>query len=967
MTPRDHDTTGRTSPPDDDRTRVRPARDLADTPPQPPAVDDDVTRIAPLTQQRAAQASTDAATRINPPTHSDDSAGASSWRRVAQLQGESQVGVGMLLKARFLLVREIGRGGMGVVYLARDERKVEARDRHPYIAVKVLNDDFRRHPDSLIALQRESRRAQSLAHDHIVRVYDFDKDGAIVFMTMEYIEGDDLRGLIRSRLGEGMPLAEAWPLIEGMGRALQRAHAAGIVHSDFKPGNVMVGAGNVAKVFDFGIARAAKLAGAESGDDHTLFDAATLGALTPAYASLEMLRGDEPAFADDVYAFGCVVYELLSGRHPFGKQSATQAQAQQLRVAPLSTLSRRQNRAMRSSLAFAAAARPTMTVLLEQLRPRSRSERVLPYLLAGVLLLAGGAGAAVWLQVHAQREKVAGVLERFSPQAPNRFVHEAHARAALWALGEDDRRRLILDRSSTIEAFLLRRLDHYWQPARGREDYVGAQRILILRDQWKLFSPRLDARRSAMEQERDGLLNGLDTALTGAIDAGALFEDQPGNVVALLDRVRRLAPDSGLLRHAELELRYRRGCADALSAGRVDEARRWLTTGRRVFPHSTLLQECAHELDAATVTASVAPSVPPAPLVDDAQAQRAAQIATRIESVRTAAAANDVGKVKNQLAQIAASSPEHPFLRSEGAQRLTDAYLGLARGLCREGRWKDASAVVGQGLDAQDAPRLRQALARYQFALELEQLGTALPAPAVLQRLRERRMALQAQDADGFRAFQSDVAKAGRQRASYTATLLPKLEPVAAAPATPTKPEDPCRVSAPPGGAAICSDDLGKHGRGPELVVLPKPGRALAMMRREISVADFALFCADTKRCSVSRWTRRSAPVDDVRLALIGDYAAWLSSVSGRKYRLPRDAEWLRAARAGERACTATVSNSWGLLDMAGGIAEWVQDGEGVAVRGSQRGAAACIGPGAVSSDGEAARGIGARLVRELE
>ncbi|MCF5946673.1 protein kinase, partial [Xanthomonas perforans] len=196
----------------------------------------------------------------------------------------------------------------------------------------------------------------------------------------------------------------------------------------------------------------AKLAGAESGDDHTLFDAATLGALTPAYASLEMLRGDEPAFADDVYAFGCVVYELLSGRHPFGKQSATQAQAQQLRVAPLSTLSRRQNRAMRSSLAFAAAARPTMTVLLEQLRPRSRSERVLPYLLAGVLLLAGGAGAAVWLQVHAQREKVAGVLERFSPQAPNRFVHEAHARAALWALGEDDRRRLILDRSSTIEA-----------------------------------------------------------------------------------------------------------------------------------------------------------------------------------------------------------------------------------------------------------------------------------------------------------------------------------------------------------------------------------------------------------------------------------------------------------------------------------------------------------------------------------
>ncbi|WP_311239966.1 MULTISPECIES: protein kinase [unclassified Xanthomonas] len=966
MNTRDDDTAGRT-PPDDDRTRVQPARDPTETPPRPAASDDDATRLAPLTRQRAAHASDDVATRVNPPPHADDSAGASSWRRVAQLQGDAKVGVGMLLKARFLLVREIGRGGMGVVYLARDERKVEARDRNPYIAVKVLNDDFRRHPDSLIALQRESRRAQSLAHDHIVRVYDFDKDGAIVFMTMEYIEGDDLRGLIRSRLGEGMPLAEAWPLIEGMGRALQRAHAAGIVHSDFKPGNVMVGAGHVAKVFDFGIARAAKLAGADAGEDHTVFDAATLGALTPAYASLEMLRGDEPAFADDVYAFGCVVYELLSGRHPFAKQSATQAQAQQLRVAPLPTLSRRQNRGLRNSLAFEAGARQAMASLLEQLRPRSRGERLLPYVLAGGLLLVGAAGTAAWMQVYAQQQKVAGVLDRFSPQAPNRFVHEAHARAALWALGEDDRRRLILDRSSTIEAFLLKRMEHYWQPARGREDYVGAQRILVLRDQWKLFSPRLDARRSAMEQERDRLLNGLDTALTGAIAAGALFEDQPGNAVALLERVRRLAPDSGLLRHAELELRYRRGCADALNAGRIDDARRWLATGRRVFPQSTLLRECARAIDAASTTASAATPTPLPSAVADTQAQLAAQIATRIESVRAAAAANDVDKVKHQLAEIAEANPAHPFLRSEGVERMTDAYLGLARALCREGHWKEATVVVGRGLSQQDAPRLRHALDRYQLAMELEQLGTTPPTPPVLQRLRERRARLQEQDAEGFRAFQSDVAKAGRQRPSSAAALLPKLEPTAAAAQPPTAPEDPCRVAAPSGGAATCSDALGKHGRGPELVVLPKPGRALAMMRREISVADFALFCADTKRCSVSRWTRRSAAVDDVRLALIRDYAAWLSSVSGRMYRLPRDTEWLRAARAGEDSCSAPGSNSWGVLEMVGGVAEWVQDGHRVAVRGGARSAGACASAGAVSASDAASRGIGARLVRELE
>jgi len=130
---------------------------------------------------------------------SDSSLNRDTWQRVARARSGDHASVGKLLKGRFLLERELGRGGMGVVYLARDERKVEARDRDPYVAVKVLNDEFRRHPDSLIALQREARRAQRLAHDNIVHVYDFDKDGTIVFMTMEYIDGTDLRTLIRER------------------------------------------------------------------------------------------------------------------------------------------------------------------------------------------------------------------------------------------------------------------------------------------------------------------------------------------------------------------------------------------------------------------------------------------------------------------------------------------------------------------------------------------------------------------------------------------------------------------------------------------------------------------------------------------------------------------------------------------------------------------------------------------------
>ena len=98
---------------------------------------------------------------------------------------ERMKGVGDTLNGRFVLEECIGFGGMGTVYRALDLRKLEASDRKPYIAIKVLNAPFRSHPKSLIALQREARKAQTLAHPNIVAVYDFDRDGSMVYLTME--------------------------------------------------------------------------------------------------------------------------------------------------------------------------------------------------------------------------------------------------------------------------------------------------------------------------------------------------------------------------------------------------------------------------------------------------------------------------------------------------------------------------------------------------------------------------------------------------------------------------------------------------------------------------------------------------------------------------------------------------------------------------------------------------------------
>ena len=111
--------------------------------------------------------------------------------------GPDQIkGTGDTLNNRFVLEECLGVGGMGTVYKALDLRKLEASDRKPYLAIKVLNVQFRGNPNSLVALQREARKAQVLAHRNIITVYDFDRDGPIVYLTMEYLTGKDRKSVV---------------------------------------------------------------------------------------------------------------------------------------------------------------------------------------------------------------------------------------------------------------------------------------------------------------------------------------------------------------------------------------------------------------------------------------------------------------------------------------------------------------------------------------------------------------------------------------------------------------------------------------------------------------------------------------------------------------------------------------------------------------------------------------------------
>lgn len=306
------------------------------------------------------------------------------------MAGEDPLFVGRILGRHYQLERKIGEGGMGVVYLARDLVEADFSET-PFLAIKVLKPNFREHPDALKALHEEVRKSRALAHQNIVSVYTFDRDGQVVFMTMEYLEGKALNELIEEDYARGMPFAQAWPIIEGAGRALAFAHDRGVVHSDFKPSNVFVTAGGRPKVLDFGIARAMR---AGSGRK---FDAGSLGALTELYASCEMLAYEPADPRDDVYAYACVVYELLSGRHVFGGKSAAEARDSKLKMQPLDLLSKTQNRALARALAFAREERTgSIEEVIEGLRPQEAQRRTSAVILGVVALCAVLAGGGWW-------------------------------------------------------------------------------------------------------------------------------------------------------------------------------------------------------------------------------------------------------------------------------------------------------------------------------------------------------------------------------------------------------------------------------------------------------------------------------------------------------------------------------------------------------------------------------------------
>jgi eukaryotic-like serine/threonine-protein kinase len=223
-----------------------------------------------------------------------------------------------LLNQRYRLLGPLGAGGMAVIYKAQDLALGRL------VAVKILREPLMADPDFLARFQQEARAAANLAHPNIVTVHDFGRDGGRNYIIMEYIEGQDLKTLIKDSapLKVDRALDIAIQICAGIGYA----HRAGLVHCDVKPQNILVTPDGRVKVADFGIARA--LANLQPGETTDVVWG------SPQYYSPEQAAGEVPTPASDVYSIGIVMYEMLAGRLPFVAQTQQALAMMHLRDEP---------------------------------------------------------------------------------------------------------------------------------------------------------------------------------------------------------------------------------------------------------------------------------------------------------------------------------------------------------------------------------------------------------------------------------------------------------------------------------------------------------------------------------------------------------------------------------------------------------------------------------------------------------
>jgi serine/threonine protein kinase len=280
---------------------------------------------------------------------------------------------GSVLRRRYRIETMLGQGAMGTVFQALDEYRLETPPAGQGLAIRVAHAAVTKRAELLTELRRSFQQMQRLSHPNIVRVFEFDRDGPIVFFTMELLNGALLSRVLQAGKVVPLSVAQAWAVVRDIGAALSYAHSRGVVHGNVNPQNVFITISGELRVLDFAAPLRSNLASAAADHEMTLPSAAS------GYASCQVLEGERADARDDVFSLACIAFELLHGEHPFPRKTAIEARKARLSPRRPPKLTHQQWQALRAGLAWEREERPSdMQQWLQQLDLRGAAKQVAP-------------------------------------------------------------------------------------------------------------------------------------------------------------------------------------------------------------------------------------------------------------------------------------------------------------------------------------------------------------------------------------------------------------------------------------------------------------------------------------------------------------------------------------------------------------------------------------------------------------
>ena len=438
--------------------------------------------------------------------------------------------------SHYRILEKLGEGGMGVVYKARDSHLKR------FVALKVLPPDMVADAERKHRFVQEARSASALNHPNIVTVYDIDQTDGVDFIAMEYIEGRTLDELIGRK---GLKLGEALKYAVQIADALAKAHAAGIVHRDLKPGNVMVTGDGRAKVLDFGLAKLTEAAPVSPEDPSLTAQPATQTGMivgTVSYMSPEQAEGKKVDARADIFSFGSLLYEMLTGRRPFRRDTPALTLAAILHMEPPPLpaeiphdVEKVITRCLRKDPARRFQTMADLKVTLEELKEDSESGKLAAAepaptasrgrrfvaLLAAAVLVLGAVGVVAWWFLGRSSASREFAVERLTFEPHTAFEPAVTPDGKLIVYSSD--------REGNFDLYL--------------QQIGGRQTMRLTRDEaddWQpSFSP--DGSRVAFRSERDGgglyIVDTLGGAERKIADRGRLPRFSPdGSTIAYLVR-----------------------------------------------------------------------------------------------------------------------------------------------------------------------------------------------------------------------------------------------------------------------------------------------------------------------------------------------------------------------------------------------------------------------------------------------